>query len=56
MVDLETGLQPNTNTKRIIYESFKAEDNFIVNVEKSFNKDTLGFYDSENQRKILKFY
>ena len=56
MVDLETGLQPNTNTKRIIYESFKAEDNFIANVEKSFNKDTLGFYDSENQRKILKFY
>jgi len=56
MVDLETGLQPNADTKNIIYESFKPEDHFIVNVEKSFNTDTLGFYDSENQRKILKFY
>ena len=56
MVDLETGLQPNADTKNIIYESFKPEDHFIVNVEKSFNTDTLGFYDSEKQRKILKFY
>ena len=30
MVDVETGLQANDNTKKVIYESFKAEDNFIV--------------------------
>ena len=56
IVDVETGLLPNTNTKRVIYESFKPEDNFIVNLEKSSNKDRLDFYDSENKIVILKFY
>ena len=56
MVDAETGLQPNSNTKKIIYESFKSEDNFLVDLEKLSNKDTLGFYDSENQKTILRFY
>jgi len=56
MVDLETGLQPNNNTKNIIYESFKQEDHFTEDVEKSFNTDTLGFYDSKNKKKILRFY
>jgi len=56
MVDAETGLQPNNSTKKIIYESFKSEDNFLVNLEKLSNKDTLGFYDSENQKNILRFY
>jgi len=56
MVDVETGLQPNSKTKKIIYESFKAKDNFIVDLEKSSITDTLGFYDSENKWKIFKFY
>ena len=56
MVDAETGLPPNSNTKKIIYESFKAQDNFIVGLEKLSNKDTLGAYDSENQKTILRFY
>ena len=56
MVDLETGLSPNKSTKKIIYESFKSEDNFIVDLEKQSYTDTLGFYDSEDQRKIYKFY
>ena len=56
MVDLETGLQPNANTKKIIYESFKPDDHFIVDVEKTFNTDTLGFYDTSNQKVIYKFY
>ena len=56
MIDLETGLQPNTNTKKIIYESFKSEDNFMVDLENPSNTDTLGFYDSKNQRTIFKFY
>ena len=56
MIDLETGLQPNANTKKIIYESFKPEDHFMVDIEKSFNTDTLGFYDSGNQKTIFKFY
>jgi len=56
MVDAETGLQPNINTKKIIYESFKSKDHFMVDLEKSFSKDILGFYDSGNIRKIFKFY
>ena len=56
MVDVETGLLPNTNTKKVIYESFKTEDNFVTSLEKSYNKSRLGLYDSENERKILRFY
>ena len=56
MVDVETGLQPNSNTKKIIYESFKPEDNFIVDLEKMSNKDTLGFYDFDTKKTILRFY
>ncbi len=56
MVDLETGLQPNANTKKIIFESFKLKDNFMFKFEKQFNTNTSGFYDFENQRTIYKFY
>ena len=56
MVDAENGLRPNSNTKKIIYESFKMEDNFIDGLENTFNKDRLGYYDSKNQRTILRFY
>ena len=56
MVDVETGLQANDNTKKVIYESFKAEDNFIVGLENSSDKNRLGVYDSNNQGSILRFY
>ena len=56
MVDAETGLPANSNTKKIIYESFKHEDNFVASFEKSCNKDKMGYYDSENQRTILRVY
>ena len=56
MVDVETGLRPNINTKKIIYESFKSKGHFMVDLEKSSSTDTLGFNDSENIRKIFKFY
>ena len=56
MVDAETGLRPNINTKKIIYESFKSKGHFMVDLEKSSSTDTLGFHDSENIRKIFKFY
>jgi len=56
MVDIETGLQPNDNTKKVIYESFKQEDNFIVGLENSSDKNRLGVYDSNNQGSILRFY
>tara|TARA_B100000686_G_scaffold211323_1_gene218178 strand:+ start:6 stop:1073 length:1068 start_codon:yes stop_codon:yes gene_type:complete len=56
IVDVETGLQPNNETKKMIYESFKPEDKFIAGLEKSFNKDRLNFYDSENKKKVLRFY
>ena len=56
IVDVETGLQPNNETKKMIYESFKPEDKFIAGLEKSFNKDRLNFYDPENKKKVLRFY
>ena len=56
MVDVETGLQPNANTKKIIYEAFKLVDNFVVQLEKLSNKDTLGFYDTGSKKEIFKFY
>ena len=56
IVDVETGLTPNDNTKKMIYESFKTGDNFIVSLEKLSNKNRLSFYDSENQKATLRFY
>ena len=56
IVDAETGLSPNNNTKKIIYESFKTGDNFIVSLEKPSNKDRLSFYDSKIQKATLRFY
>ena len=56
MVDVETGLKPNSNTKKTIYESFKPGDNFITSLEKLSNKGRLEFYDSANERTILGFY
>ena len=56
MIDPETGQSPNKNTKKIIYESFKPEDNFATELEKTFNKDKLGLGDSEQNGKILRFY
>ena len=56
MVDAETGLQPNANTRKIIYESFKPEDHIMLELEKLSNKDRLEFYDSGNLGDIYKFY
>ena len=49
-------MKADINTKKVIYESFKTKDNFMVILEKSSNKDKLEFYDSANLRKILRFY
>ena len=56
MVNAETGLPSNTNTKKTIYESFKLKDNFSTRLEKSLNKDKLQLYDFNNKRSILRFY
>ena len=56
VVDVESGLQPNTDTKIIIYESFKTKDNIIVGLKNLSAKDRFGFYDSENEKTVLKFY
>ena len=56
MVDEETGLPPDQNTKKIIYESFKSSDNLLVGLEKQINKDKLGFVDSEAKKTIMRFY
>ena len=56
MVDVETGLKSTLNTKKTIYESFKPESTFMINLENTLNKDTLGFYDSKNKGITLKFY
>ena len=56
IVDVDTGLPASSNAKKVIYESFKQADNFVTSLEKPFNKDRLRLYDSENERKILRFY
>tara|TARA_B100000029_G_scaffold195714_1_gene193806 strand:+ start:284 stop:2575 length:2292 start_codon:yes stop_codon:yes gene_type:complete len=56
VVDAETGLQPNTNTKKIIYESFKTKDNILVGLKDLSDKNRIEFYDSENKKTTLKFY
>ena len=56
MVDVETGLLPNADTKNTIYESFKSSDNFLTGLENLSNKDKLGKYDSKNNTNILRFY
>ena len=55
-VDLETGLVPNSNTKKIIYESFKQEDNFLNSLENLENRNKLSINNSKNNEKILTFY
>ena len=56
MIDVETGLPPDKNTKSVIYESFKSKDIFFTNLEKMSNKDRLGINDSKKQKTVLKFY
>ena len=56
MIDVETGLPANNNTKKIIYESFKSGDTFFTDLEKFSNKVKLGLNDSKKDRTILKFY
>ena len=56
LVDVESGLQPNASTKKIIYESFKTEDNIIDSLENLSDKARLGFNYIENKKIILKFY
>ena len=56
IVDAETGLQPNNKTKNTIYESFKPEDMFIVDIERLSNNNGYEVDDSKNQKNILRFY
>ena len=56
MVDAETGLPPNSNSKKIIYESFKPQDEFLTNLEKYPDKARLDLYDSQNKKNVLRFY
>ena len=42
--------------ENIIYESFKTNGKFMLNLEKFSNKDKLNFYDVKNQNTILRFY
>tara|TARA_Y100000590_G_scaffold462874_1_gene628137 strand:+ start:220 stop:2577 length:2358 start_codon:yes stop_codon:yes gene_type:complete len=56
VVDAESGLPANKNSKKIIYESFKTRDDLIVVLENLSDKGKLDFYDSENKKTTLKFY
>ena len=56
IVDAETGLQPNSKTKKTIYESFKPEDVFVVDIEKLSNNNGYEIDDSTNKKNILRFY
>ena len=49
-------MKPDKNTKKIIYEAFKSSDNFIVDLENSFNKNRLGLYDSQEEETVYRFY
>jgi penicillin-binding protein 1A len=55
IIDLETGLYPNSNTKQVIYESFKTSK-ILIGIDKLSDKNKLGFFDSKNKKKILRFY
>jgi len=56
LVDAETGMQPDNNTKKIIFESFKTKGNAIVDLENLSIQDKLGLYDFKNEKTILQFY
>jgi len=56
MVDLNTGLRANSNTRKTIYESFKSNSKTMINLEKIFNKGTLEFSNLKNNKKIFRFY
>ena len=56
MVDAETGLRPNADTKTIIYESFKTTDNILFGIEDLSDKNKLEAYDSKKDKIILEFY
>jgi len=56
MVDLNTGLRANSNTRKTIYESFKSNRKTMINLEKIFNKGTLEFSNLKNNKKIFRFY
>ena len=56
MVDVETGLLPNDNTKKIIYESFKQRKDYIIGLEKSLNKDRLKLRELKFEKIISRFY
>ena len=45
-----------TDTKKLIYETFKTKDNVMVSLENLSSKDRLGIYDTENKKIIFKFY
>ena len=55
IIDLETGLYPNSNTKQVIYESFKT-NKILIGIEELSDKNKLGFFDSKNKKAILRFY
>ena len=56
MIDAETGLRPNDKTKRIIYESFKLTDDLPLGIESLSDEDNLQYYDTSNEKTILRFY
>ena len=56
MIDAETGLRPNDKTKRTIYESFKLTDNLPLGIDSLSDEDNLQYYDTSNEKTILRFY
>jgi len=56
IVDVENGLEPTSNTKKTIYESFKIKDNILVGLKNISDKDSSSFKGTENNKTILKFY
>ncbi len=57
MVDVDTGMQADNKTKKVIYESFKTNDDFIVELENQSNRNTFDKLNNDNNKKTTsKFY
>ena len=56
IVDAENGLEPNENTKKVIYESFKTKEDILVGLKNLSDKNAYEQYDSKNIKTTLRFY
>ncbi len=56
VVDADTGQEPGTKTKKVIFESFKTNRNNDFGFENFSDRNDLDYYDSMNTKTIYNFY